>query len=223
MTVLELKNISKSFKQAHDQLSVLKKINISINAHEIVALVGASGSGKSTLLHIAAMLLPYESGELFIQNTDVKNLSQKEKTNLRLNNIGFIYQTSNLLSDFTAVENVAFPLILQGNDRRDSIQKSEKLLSELGLENRATAFPSKLSGGEAQRVAIARSMIHNPSIILADEPTGNLDSDNANKIIEMLINQAKQKNASVLIVTHDQNIARKCDRILNLNNGIIND
>lgn len=223
MEVLSLRNITKSFTQPHEKIEVLRNINLSVKAAEIIALLGPSGSGKTTLLYIAGLLSNPDSGEVIINNNPYAKKSEKIKTSARLNNIGFVYQSSNLLSDFSAIENIMLPLYLQNIDEDTAQIKAEKILSKLDLISRKNCYPNKLSGGEQQRIAIARSLIHNPKIILADEPTGNLDSLNAFKVMDLFINMAKEKNTAILIVTHDNKIASKCDRVIQLKNGVIHE
>jgi lipoprotein-releasing system ATP-binding protein len=221
MTILELKNITKTYQQGNDKIHVLDNINLTIKENEIVALVGVSGSGKSTLLHIAGLLEQTDSGEIIIDSNNFTNKSDNSKTQARLNNIGFVYQSYNLLADFNALENVMLPLIISQTPKKEAITRATRILEELKLGSRLNHYPAQLSGGEQQRVAIARSLVHNPKIILADEPTGNLDPNNAIAIMKIFIECAKRNNTGILIVTHDPIIAKQADKILTLKNGKI--
>ncbi|MEQ9115893.1 MAG: ABC transporter ATP-binding protein [Rickettsiales bacterium] len=221
MSVLKLKDISKNFSQGNEVIKVLHKVDLEINRADVVALVGDSGSGKSTLLHIASTLLMPTEGEVRIDNQDTKDLSDDAKSKLRLTKVGVIYQDSNLLSDFTALENVCMPLKLSGQDIHNFASEAKTLLNELGLKSRMNHYPSQLSGGEQQRVAIARALVNKPKIIFADEPTGNLDAKNAENVINLFIESAKKNNTAVLIVTHDPKVAAKCKKVYELENGEI--
>ena len=223
MSTLKLQKISKFFYQGNETIKVLNKIDFKIDKSQVVALVGDSGSGKSTLLHIAASLMEPTSGEVFISDQSIGNLGDKSKSILRLKKIGVIYQDSNLLSDFTAIENVMMPLLLDGVKRSEAYDQADKILKDLGLEQRLKHYPSQLSGGEQQRVAIARAFVHKPEIIFADEPTGNLDSKSASNVIKLFINAAKKHNTAILIVTHDLKIASECNKIYQLNDGVIHE
>lgn len=223
MSILKLQKISKFFYQGNEVIKVLNNIDFIIGKSQVVALVGDSGSGKSTLLHIAASLLEPTSGEVFISNQSIGNLGDKSKSILRLKKIGVIYQDSNLLSDFTAIENVMMPLLLDGVKRSEAYDQADKTLKDLGLEQRLKHYPSQLSGGEQQRVAIARAFVHKPEIIFADEPTGNLDSKNASNVIKLFINAAKKHNTAILIVTHDLKIASECNKVYQLKDGVIHE
>ena len=214
--VLELKNISREFYLNDETLSVLKNINFSIQKKERVALIGPSGAGKSSFLHIAGLLESPTSGEVYINNSLINWKSDKVLSNYRLKDIGFIFQFNNLLDDFNAQENTAIPYILSGHSKKISIEKAELLLCKVGLKDRMKSFPNQLSGGEQQRVAIARSLINNPSIILADEPTGNLDNKSSHKVIEIFNNLVNDYDCSLIIATHDMNIANLQDKILSI-------
>jgi len=214
--VLEFKNISRDFSLNNNTLRVLRDINFSINQKERVALIGPSGAGKTSFLHIAGLLEIPTNGEVYINNNLIDWNSDKILSQYRLNDIGFIFQFNNLLDDFNATENTAIPFILSGNSKKLSIEKAEFLLSEVGLKDRLKSFPNQLSGGEQQRVAIARSLINDPTIILADEPTGNLDNDSSMKVIEVFNNLVINHNCSLIIATHDMDVANLQDRILSI-------
>src|SRR5210317_166525 len=214
--VLEFINISREFSLNNNALRVLSDINFSINQKERVALIGPSGAGKTSFLHIAGLLELPTAGEVYINNNIIDWNSDKTLSQHRLKDIGFIFQFNNLLDDFNATENVAIPFILSGNSKKLSIEKAEFLLSEVGLRDRLKSFPNQLSGGEQQRVAIARSLINDPAIILADEPTGNLDIDSSMKVIEVFNNLVTDHDCSLIIATHDMDVANLQDRILSI-------
>lgn len=214
--VLEFINISREFSLNNNALRVLSDINFSINQKERVALIGPSGAGKTSFLHIAGLLELPTAGEVYINNNIIDWNSDKALSQHRLKDIGFIFQFNNLLDDFNATENVAIPFILSGNSKKLSIEKAEFLLSEVGLRDRLKSFPNQLSGGEQQRVAIARSLINDPAIILADEPTGNLDNDSSMKVIEIFNNLVTDHDCSLIIATHDMDVANLQDRILSI-------
>ena len=214
--VLELINISREFSLNNNALRVLSDVNFSINQKERVALIGPSGAGKTSFLHIAGLLELPTAGEVYINNNIIDWNSDKTLSQHRLKDIGFIFQFNNLLDDFNATENVAIPFILSGNSKKLSIEKAEFLLSEVGLRDRLKSFPNQLSGGEQQRVAIARSLINDPAIILADEPTGNLDNDSSMKVIEIFNNLVTDHDCSLIIATHDMDVANLQDRILSI-------
>lgn len=214
--VLEFINISREYSLNNNALRVLSDINFSINQKERVALIGPSGAGKTSFLHIAGLLELPTAGEVYINNNIIDWNSDKTLSQHRLKDIGFIFQFNNLLDDFNATENVAIPFILSGNSKKLSIEKAEFLLSEVGLRDRLKSFPNQLSGGEQQRVAIARSLINDPAIILADEPTGNLDNDSSMKVIEVFNNLVTDHDCSLIIATHDMDVANLQDRILSI-------
>lgn len=218
--VLELKSISKNYKQGGESLKVIDKVSFEVKAGERVAIVGNSGSGKSTLLHIAGLLDQDFTGEVIVGGIKATNA---EKDNLRLNKIGFIYQYHHLLKDFNARENVAMPRLIAGLDYNQALKDADDLLSQLGLGKRLVNFPGELSGGEQQRVAIARSMINNPAIILADEPTGNLDNSSSETVIQMFVDLAKSRGTAAIIVTHNDKIAAKMDRVFELRGGVLSE
>ncbi len=190
---------------------------------EIVAIVGKSGSGKSTLLHILGTLDTPDSGEVHIDGSQIIGMSAKEISKVRNEKIGFIFQFHHLLNEFTAVENVIIPALVQGLKRSNAIEKAEELLSYLGLSGRLNHKPSQLSGGEQQRVAVARALINDPKIIFADEPTGNLDDSTSEELFELIQKLRDDYKQTFVIVTHSKDIANKCDRILTLNNKNIED
>ena len=214
--VLEFKNISRKFSLNNETLSILREVNFSINEKEKIALIGPSGAGKTSFLHIAGLLELPTSGEVYINNNLINWNSDKILSQHRLNDIGFIFQFNNLLDDFNATENTARPFILSGNSKKLSIEKAEFLLSEVGLEKRLKSYPNQLSGGEQQRVAIARSLINDPKIILADEPTGNLDNDSSIKVMNIFNNLVSKYGCSIIIATHDLEIANLQDKVISI-------
>ncbi len=214
--VLEFKDISRKFSLNNETLSILRKVNFSIHEKEKIALIGPSGAGKTSFLHIAGLLELPTSGEVYINNNLIDWNSDKILSQHRLNDIGFIFQFNNLLDDFNATENTAIPFILSGNSKKLSIEKAEFLLSEVGLEKRLKSYPNQLSGGEQQRVAIARSLINDPKIILADEPTGNLDNDSSIKVMNIFNNLVSKYGCSIIIATHDLEIANLQDRVISI-------
>ena len=195
---------------------ILKNMNINLKANETVALTGPSGSGKTSLLHILGLLDRPTTGTVNILGADTKNLTEKERTLLRRYSMGFVYQFHHLLPNFDALENVAMPLLIQGKNKQKSYKESEVLLKEIGLGHRLHHKAHQLSGGEQQRVAIARAIIHQPKILLADEPTGNLDTKNSQHIFELLIDLARKRNMCALIATHNDALAQQLDRVITL-------
>ena len=214
--VLEFKNISRKFSLNDETLSILREVNFSIHEKEKIAIIGPSGAGKTSFLHIAGLLELPTSGEVYINNNLIDWNSDKILSQHRLNDIGFIFQFNNLLDDFNATENTAIPFILSGNSKKLSMEKAEFLLSEVGLEKRLKSYPNQLSGGEQQRVAIARSLINDPKIILADEPTGNLDNDSSIKVMNIFNNLVSKYGCSIIIATHDLEIANLQDKVISI-------
>ena len=194
----------------------MREVNFSIHEKEKIALIGPSGAGKTSFLHIAGLLELPTSGEVYINNNLIDWNSDKILSQHRLNDIGFIFQFNNLLDDFNATENTAIPFILSGNSKKLSIEKAEFLLSEVGLGERLKSYPNQLSGGEQQRVAIARSLINDPRIILADEPTGNLDNDSSIKVMNIFNNLVSKYGCSIIIATHDLEIANLQDKVISI-------
>lgn len=219
--VLKLVDISKNFQQGNQEIHALKQVSLQINRGEVVALIGPSGSGKTTLLQIAGLLDNASSGSIFISEIDIKKSDDQTRTKIRKDNIGFIFQFHHLLPEFSALENVAMPLLIQGKSQKEAFEKAKFALNEVELQDRLNHKPSELSGGQQQRVAIARAFISKPSLILADEPTGNLDSELSEKIFALLQKITKKENSGCLIVTHNQNLACKADRIISLQDGRI--
>ena len=216
--VIKLSKISKKFIGNNKNISVLKNINLKISKGELVSLNGPSGSGKSTLLHIIALLDQPTSGEVFFMKKSFSKSTDLEKDLVRRNGISIIYQQNNLLSDFTALENVMMPLLNNGFSQKDSRIKARKTLSLVKLSERIDHFPSELSGGEQQRVAVARAIITEPNLILADEPTGSLDRKTANEIFSLFI-KLKSKNRAILYATHNRDLSNKADYKLDILDG----
>jgi len=220
--VLKLEHIRKVFPSpSGDELEILKDIDLEIRRGEAVSIVGQSGSGKSTLLSIAALLLSRDEGNVLYNGRNISNLKEKEIASIRSESMGFVFQSSLLLEDFSALENVAMPLMIQRMNKRSAFNKAAEYLSLMGLVNRSSHRPYELSGGERQRVAIARALVTAPAIIFADEPTGALDEASAANVEALLLNAIKDKNLSMLLVTHNLSFARKCDRCLTLRSGVL--
>jgi lipoprotein-releasing system ATP-binding protein len=219
--ILELQEICHSYGKNNARIDVLKNASIAIAPNQVVALTGSSGSGKSTLLHIAGVLEVPCSGRVLLDGVERQNLSENQKSMVRLNNIGFVYQFHNLLADFTALENIMMPLLLKGQSKKEAEDRSIIMLEKLGLSKRAKHLPSMLSGGEQQRVAVGRGLISQPKIIIADEPTGNLDSNNSMMVLNLFFELAREQNSAILLATHDEKIASKADKVLVIENGEI--
>lgn len=216
-----IENIQRVFTQGARELHVLRGASLSLAAGEVVALVGPSGSGKSSLLHIVGLLEKPDAGVISLRGTPVDTDNDSRRTEERLRHIGFVYQFHNLLPEFTAQENIALAGRLAGQGRNKSLQSALEAMERLGLADRATHLPSQLSGGEQQRVAIARALANQPSLVLADEPTGSLDGASGEKVADLLLEEAKTQNAAVLLATHDMELAARADRIVRLRDGII--
>jgi len=219
--LLQARGISKSYKQGGQNLHVLQDLNLKLDAGELVALVGPSGSGKSTLLHILGLLDRASNGQVVLGGKDVTDTKDRERTLIRRHHVGFIYQFHHLLPEFSAVENVAMPLIIAGAKKKIAHGKAKEMLASLGLEPRFTHRPGQLSGGEQQRVAIARALVHEPAILLADEPTGNLDPETSAGVFEILLDQVRQRKIGALIATHNMDLADQMDRAVELKAGKI--
>ena len=218
--IIQINNLSKHFENGNSKITVLKNINLKIETGNVVAIVGPSGSGKSTFLHLVSLLDTPSKGKIIISGKHISDLNEDEKNKMVRENISIIFQNNNLLSDFTALENVALPLIIRETNYQTSIKKAEKFLKKVNLGHRLNHFPSDLSGGEQQRVAIARALIAETKIILADEPTGNLDNKNSNDVFSYFL-KLKEKNKIILIATHNRELAKKADYTLSLVNGNI--
>jgi lipoprotein-releasing system ATP-binding protein len=216
---LELRGVRKVFQQGGLELAVLNGVDLTLAAGEIVALVGPSGAGKSTLLHVAGLLERPDAGMLLVEGRDCAGLSDEHRTLLRRRALGFVYQFHHLLPEFSALENVMLPQMIAGAPRADARRKAEMLLREVGLGARLTHRPARLSGGEQQRVAIVRALANDPRILLADEPTGNLDHATAESVMETLIEIVRGSGLAALIATHNLDLAHRLDRIVVLEDG----
>ena len=217
MEIVKAENIKKSF----GELEVLKGINLSIQQSEVVSIVGASGAGKTTLLQILGTLDSPTSGRVEIHGTDVSKINEQDLSKFRNQEIGFVFQFHQLLPEFTAIENVMIPALIGVNDAKDAKAKASELLDFLNISNRKNHKPSELSGGEKQRVAIARALINRPSVVFADEPSGNLDSHNAEELQRLFFSLREKFGQTFVIVTHDQHLAEMCDRTIKIKDGIV--
>jgi len=222
-TLIEAHNIHKTYRQADYLLHVLKGIDLQIHAGEVVALVGPSGAGKSTLLHILGALDMPHQGQVHFNGQDVYALADQQRARLRNSQMGFVFQFYHLLPELTALENVTLPAMVKNNSRKTSAIELDgvKLLEQMGLAQRVSHRPSQLSGGEQQRVAIARSLMNNPQVVFCDEPTGNLDSQSGAMVIDVLLNLNKTNSQTVVIVTHDLAIAKRTQRVIHMKDGIL--
>ncbi|MBQ3117894.1 MAG: ABC transporter ATP-binding protein [Alphaproteobacteria bacterium] len=216
---MELKNIRRSYGKKENVLDVLTDVNLTLHAGEIVALVGPSGSGKSTLLHIAGLLDTPSAGHIIVNGTDVSRATDKQRTLIRRKAIGFVYQSHLLLPDFNALENVMLPQLIAGASVKEAKERATLLLEQVGLSDRLLHRSGELSGGEQQRVAIARALANQPSLLLADEPTGNLDPKTSETVFAGLLNIVRQTGLSALIATHNPDLARQMDRQVTVQNG----
>lgn len=217
MEIVKAENIKKSF----GTLEVLKGINLSIKQGEVASIVGASGAGKTTLLQILGTLDSPTSGRVEIHGTDVSKINEQDLSKFRNQEIGFVFQFHQLLPEFTAIENVMIPALIGGNDTKDAKAKASELLDFLNINKRKNHKPSELSGGEKQRVAIARALINRPSVVFADEPSGNLDSHNAEDLQRLFFSLREKFGQTFVIVTHDQHLAEMCDRTIKIKDGIV--
>ena len=216
---IQFNNVSLSYGDIADEVEVLKSISFSIDSNEVVSIVGPSGSGKTSIIMLASGLENATKGSIKINGDEIVGLNEKELSEVRRKNIGIVFQSFYLIPNLTALENVL--LSLEANQQYGLEKDAENLLTEFGLSHRMHHLPSELSGGEQQRVAIARALINKPKIILADEPTGNLDSANSESMIDLLFDYTKKSNTSLVMVTHDSSIAKRCDRIIEISDGQI--
>ena len=218
--LLDISDLKKSFEHLNGSIKLFDNFNIKIKEGELVALVGPSGSGKSSLLHLLALLDEPSKGKIIINGQDVKKLSSDQKDRLRRNNISIIFQDNNLLTDFTTFENVMLPLIIKGENKKTIVEKTDKILREVKISNRSKHFPHELSGGEQQRVAVARALIAETKIILADEPTGNLDFKTSKEIFSLFVKLKKLKK-TIIFATHNRELANSADYKLFISDGVI--
>lgn len=221
MEILRVENLTKSYGKGETKVDALKNINLSINKGEFVAIVGPSGSGKSTLLHLIGGVDKPTSGKVFINDVDIYSLKEKDLSIFRRRNVGLIYQFYNLIPVLSAKENILLPAEL--DNRKIDKKYLDDLLKTLGLKERENHLPNELSGGQQQRTSIGRALINRPSIVLADEPTGNLDSKNSKEVLELLKLSVKRYNQTLIMITHDTNIALQADRVITIEDGIIKD
>lgn len=221
--VLELSGVVKTYKQGKQTLEVLAGVNLTVRPKEIAALVGQSGAGKSTLLQIAGLLDRPTGGRIFINGEDISKASDDLRTHLRCDYIGFVYQYHNLLGDFSALENVMMPMLIAGKDKKAAAEHAAMLLDKLHLSHRLKHRPAELSGGEQQRVAIARALANSPKLLLADEPTGNLDPNTAEEVFGALLNVIKETGLAALIATHNMELAARMNRQYRLKDGVLED
>ena len=219
--VLSARDIKKTFVEGGQPLRVLRGGGFDLYRGEIIALVGQSGSGKSTLLQCVGLLDKATSGDIFIGGMPIDRINEETRTVLRRQKIGFVYQRHNLLSDFTALENVVLPMMANGVDEERANARAMKLLHAANVSHRSSHLPGEMSGGEQQRVALARALANNPEILLADEPTGNLDPQHAMGVFDLLLDLVRKNKMSMLFVTHDMNLAKRADRIITIKDGII--
>jgi lipoprotein-releasing system ATP-binding protein len=220
-SIIVCENLSKVYQEGRLATTVLQGVNLWVNKGELLAIVGTSGSGKSTLLHLLGALDTPSTGVVTFNGKNIHKLSSKQQSKWRNQELGFVYQFHHLLSEFTALENVAMPLLIAGEKIKVAEQRASDLLKRVGLGERLQHRPSELSGGERQRVAIARALINNPSLVLADEPTGNLDAKSAESVYQLLKELNNELGTAFIVVTHDQQLANKLDRQLYMSNGIL--
>lgn len=222
-SLIKCQQVSYHYNSGEIKTPVLEALNLDIASGESIAILGQSGCGKSTLLNLLGGMSQPSEGQVFLNGHNLSQLNEDKITNLRAKNLGFVYQFHHLLKDFSALDNVAMPLLIRGDNKQNALTSAKALLSTVGLKNRLGHRPAQLSGGERQRVAIARALITQPGCLLADEPTGNLDAKNAADILKLMIGLNQAQNSALVIVTHDEKIAKKMQRVLVLENGQLNE
>lgn len=221
--IIKCRNLTYRYQNGDSQSQVLNQLNLTVKTGESIAILGQSGCGKSTLLNLLGGMSQPSSGKIELNQTDLSTISEDEITRLRAKYLGFIYQFHHLLKDFSALDNVVLPLLIRGDNKQQAYQQATALLQSVGLSHRLNHKPTQLSGGERQRVAIARALVTKPSCVMADEPTGNLDSKNANDILLLMLSLNQTQQSALVIVTHDEKIAQQMQRILILKNGVLNE
>ena len=222
MEVIRTENLIRTYKDGTMETNVLKGINLTINNHEFISITGASGTGKSTLIYHLGLLDEASDGKVYVGGIDQSTMSVEQKTAYRLDNFGFVFQDYALLPEMNAWENVALPILMRGTSIREAKAKASESLEKLGLEGRLNHFPSQLSGGESQRVSVARAIVHNPSVLFADEPTANLDSNRSRQIIN-IFHELHKAGQTIIMVTHELEYANETERLLVLDDGVISD
>lgn len=219
--LLQVHDLRHSFLEGDERVNALRGVSFQAIAGELTSIVGPSGCGKSTLLYLLGLLDQPDSGEILIDGKEMSKSNEEQRTMLRNQSIGFVFQFHFLIKELTAVENVSLPAQKKGLSKKIAIEKASDVLCKLGLESKRERFANKLSGGEQQRVAIARALVNSPALLLADEPTGNLDSANSENVFELLQNLAREQNIAILMVTHNEEIANRCDKIISIRDGLI--
>lgn len=219
--LLQVHDLRHSFLEGDERVNALRGVSFQAIAGELTSIVGPSGCGKSTLLYLLGLLDQPDSGEILIDGKEMSKSNEEQRTMLRNQSIGFVFQFHFLIKELTAVENVSLPAQKKGLSKKIAIERASDVLCKLGLESKRERFANKLSGGEQQRVAIARALVNSPALLLADEPTGNLDSANSENVFELLQNLAREQNIAILMVTHNEEIANRCDKIISIRDGLI--
>ena len=219
--IVRLTSLTRSFEQGGERIDVLRGVNLTIEPGEIVALLGPSGTGKSTMLQAVGLLEGGFGGRIEIVGTDATDLPSSERTKIRRNHLGFVYQFHHLLPDFSAEENVMLPQLVAGTPRPQALARARELLASLGLDHRLTHRPSQLSGGEQQRVAVARALANQPKLVLADEPTGNLDEVTSDKVLAQFLELVRGQGSAALVATHNERLARRMDRVVRIHEGVL--